>query len=197
MNFRSLYPNVNTDKNLVFIFIGRMVKDKGIVELVEAFTELNSETESIKLLLVGPYEPNLDPLPDSIVNTIETHKDIHHFGYQQDVRPYISASDVLVFPSYREGFPNVPMQCAAFSKALILSDINGCNEIVTDEETGLLVPVKDANAVYLAMKRLMQDKNLRISFGEKALNHIKDNFAQEEVWNAIKQEYLLQLSRLS
>ncbi len=166
---------------LVFIFIGRMVRDKGIVEAVNAFVKLNEDQKDTVLILVGPLEPELDPLPQSTITTINTHTAIHLVGFQSDVRPFIAVSDILVFPSYREGFPNVPLQCGAFKKALILSNINGCNEIIKHNQSGLLVEPKSESEVFDAMRFLADSAEKRSKFGDKVYTFIRENFKQEEV----------------
>ncbi|NNJ54967.1 MAG: glycosyltransferase [Bacteroidia bacterium] len=173
----------------VFIFIGRIVKDKGIVELVNSFQKVNQDYPKVKLLLVGFYEEDLDPLPVATQEIIKFNTNILDVGYQHDVRPYIALSDVLVFPSYREGFPNVPLQVGAMQKALILSDINGCNEIVTHGENGLLVKPKNEDELSDAMVKLIEDKDLRDKLALNALNSIQTNFEQSVIWKAILEEY--------
>ena len=116
--------------DFVFIFVGRLVGDKGINELVRAFKEIN--LPQTKLLLVGPLETDLDALLPETLKEIENNKSIISAGYQDDVRPYFAISDALVFPSYREGFPNVVLQAGAMQLPAIVSDINGCNEIIID-----------------------------------------------------------------
>jgi glycosyltransferase involved in cell wall biosynthesis len=101
------------ENDFVFVFIGRMVRDKGIEELTEAFSRLQKKHSHVKLLLVGPYEPELDPISDAARKMIDTNPAIIHVDFQQDVRPYLVISDALAFPSYREGFPNVPMQAGS------------------------------------------------------------------------------------
>ena len=186
----------NLKDKLVYIFVGRMVRDKGVVETVNAFVKINKGKPETALVLVGPFEPELDPIPSDILKEIDSHACIHAVGYQEDVRPYITVSDILVFPSYREGFPNVPLQCGAFKKALILSDINGCDEIVQNNETGILVQPKDADALYLAMEKLAMDEGIRAEYGSAAYEFIQENFQQEEVWKAIDSEYNKQISLL-
>lgn len=188
-----LISQYNLKGKLVYLFIGRMVRDKGVVETVKAFVKLNKEHPKIALVLVGPFEPKLDPIPVDTLGLMESHPCIHTVGYQGDVRPYIAVSDILVFPSYREGFPNVPLQCGAFKKALILSDINGCNEIVEHEETGVLVQPKSEIELLDAMKLLAEDEKKRTVYGEKVFTFIQENFKQEEVWQAIENEYEEQL----
>jgi len=189
----SLKADLKAETSFVFLFIGRLVKDKGIVELVSSFERLYNERNDIKLILVGPLEQDLDPLPPKVLDNIMNHLGIVKLGFQEDVRPYIAISDVLVFPSYREGFPNVPLQCGAFKKAMILSDINGCNEIVANGVSGLLVPPKSTDEVYKAMKYMADNPEKRKTFGEAAYNHIRQNFEQQTVWSAIREEYNVQL----
>jgi glycosyltransferase involved in cell wall biosynthesis len=114
-------------------------------------------------------------------------------GYQNDVRPWMMASDVFVFPSYREGFPNVVMQAACLQVPCIVSDINGCNELIENKVSGLIVQPKDAKALYEAMKRLAEDSHMCKTFAEKARVYIAKNFDQQFVWEELKKEYLSKL----
>src|SRR5690606_28157874 len=114
--------------DFVFVFVGRLVKDKGINELVSAFSNLKGH--NAKLLLVGTFEEELDPLLPETLNDIESNNNILSVGWQSDVRPYLAIANALVFPSYREGFPNVVMQAGAMGLPSIVTDINGCNEII-------------------------------------------------------------------
>ena len=159
-----LRQQLDIDKNdFVFIFVGRLVGDKGINELVKAFKKLqaNNHERNSKLLLVGSLETDLDPLKRETLKEIENSSTIISVGYQNDVRPYFAVSNVLVFPSYREGFPNVVMQAGAMGLPSIVSDINGCNEIIKDEENGLIISVKNSEAIYKAMKRLLENSVLK------------------------------------
>jgi len=186
----------NLKGKFVYLFVGRMVRDKGVVETVNAFVKINIKYPKTALMLVGPLELELDPIPSDTLGMMESHPCIHTVGYQEDVRSYIAVSDILVFPSYREGFPNVPLQCGAFKKALILSDINGCNEIVEHEVTGVLVQPKSESELLAAMKLLAEDETKRAMYGEKVFDFIYENFQQKEVWKAIDLEYNKQISLL-
>ena len=134
-------------QDFVFIFIGRLVGDKGINELVAAFTNSEFRIQNSKLLLVGPLETDLDPLQAETLHAIKNNPNIIAVGYQNDVRPYFAISDVLVFPSYREGFPNVVMQAGAMGLPSIVTDINGCNEIIIHGVNGLIIPPKDSKVL--------------------------------------------------
>jgi glycosyltransferase involved in cell wall biosynthesis len=182
-----------TTEDTVFLFIGRLVKDKGVVELIKAFVELSEGDKKCKLILVGPLESELDPLPADISAIIEIHPRIVWVGFKIDVRPYIVIADVLTFPSYREGFPNVPLQCGSFKKAMILSDISGCNEIVTHQKSGLLVSPRSVGELVQAMRELSANPSLREEYGNNVYDFIHLNFQQEEVWKAIDLEYEKQI----
>ncbi len=177
--------NLNQD-SFIWIFIGRIVKDKGINELIEAFMQMDLNHT---LLLVGPFEDDQDPVSEETKKLIETTLNIHAFDFQKDVRPFIKLSDALVFPSYREGFPNVPMQAAAMGLPQIATDINGCNEIVIPGVNGLLIPVKDVAALKTSMKLLSEDKDLRQTMTLKSRKTILDRYSRQEIWRLIGEEY--------
>ena len=177
--------------DLVFTFVGRVVRDKGIVELVEAFKAVSDQAYPLRtfLMLVGPFEQELDPLPEDVVRFINEDKRVILAGFQNDVRPWIMASDVFVFPSYREGFPNVVMQACLLAVPCIVSDINGCNEIVTHNSTGLVVPPKDITALIQAMESMADDASLRKTFSAAARGFVVANFDREFVWEELRKEY--------
>lgn len=176
-------------QDFVWVFVGRMVKDKGINELVEAFVRFEQQYPHQRLLLVGPYEQALDPLLPQTMADITAHKRIHSVGFQKDVRPYLAMAHALVFPSYREGFPNVPMQAACMGLPLILSDINGCNELIINNKSGLLIPPKDSPAIFEAMQRIYSSAALRLSLAQAGQQLVRDKYSQTVVWSQIKAEY--------
>ena len=181
------------DNEFVFVFIGRLVRDKGIEELVEAFNRLKLQFSNVRLLLVGPFEPKLDPISEKTAQLIGTDERITLVGFQQDVRPYYMISHALAFPSYREGFPNVPMQAGCFDLPCVVTDINGCNEIIEEEENGLIIPAKDVDRLESAMKRLMQDENLYLHMKKQARRMIVERYEQQLLWNIILKEYQEQI----
>lgn len=213
--------------DFVFIFVGRLVKDKGINELVAAFKKLCAEnfhplgqgkanftdvnapsssqdsgssensylSEQVKdiltpkLLLVGPTEHELDPLLPETLSEIETNPHIITTGFQQDVRPYFAVSNALAFPSYREGFPNVVMQAGAMELPCIVTDINGCNEIIENEVNGLIIPTKNAESLQQAMTRLLREDDLYANLQKEARISIESRYSQEKIWHALLEEY--------
>ena len=175
--------------DFVFLFVGRIVGDKGINELVAAFEKLTSENKNIKLLLVGPFEEELDPLQEKTTLIIKHNEQIISVGYQKDVRPYFAIANVLVFPSYREGFPNVVMQAGAMELPSIVTNINGCNEIIANGENGIIIPVKNTSALKKEMQRLFEDTSLFLKLKYNSRPYIIDRYLQELVWRAILDEY--------
>ena len=141
------------EDDFVFVFVGRLDRDKGIDELVEAFRMLENERDNVHLLLVGEEEPDGKAILDETRDYLRHSGHIHlSDGWQEDVRPWYAASDALVLPSRREGFPNVVIEAGAMELASIVTNINGCREIITNQKNGIIVPAKDAEALYYAMK---------------------------------------------
>lgn len=190
----TLREKLNIQPNdFVFVFVGRIVSDKGINELIKAFSQLqaagNNEPVGIKLLLVGGLENDLDPLNPETLAEINQNKDIISVGFQQDVRSFFAIADALVFPSYREGFPNVVMQAGAMGLPSIVSDINGCNEIIIEGENGLIIPSKNVEKLKEKMLTLAKDKNLYTKLKGNSRRMIENRYEQSVVWNALLEEY--------
>lgn len=174
---------------LTFVFIGRLVRDKGIHELVEAFVRLNKENPHTRLVLVGRTEAELDPLNEETQHIIDTHDAIEAVGSQKDVRPWLAASDVLAFPSYREGFPNVVIEAGAMGLPSIVTNINGCNEIIIPGENGVIIPPRDADALYEAMKDLCEDDEKRGYLTKNARESVASRFDCQIVRRALYDFY--------
>jgi|SRR5690554_6137632 len=193
----SLRKELNIPQDsFVFVFVGRLVGDKGINELVSAFQNLSRSpltTHHSSLLLVGSLESELDPLNNDTLEAIQTDPNIVSVGFQQDVRPYFTIADALAFPSYREGFPNVVLQAGAMGLPSIVSNINGCNEIITHKVNGLIIPSKDTKALSDAMRLMMDDENLYKQLKSKARDQIASRYERQRVWDALLEEYESQL----
>lgn len=188
----ALRNQLNIQSNdFIFIFIGRLVGDKGINELIEAFKQISDEhpQKKIRLLLVGPLEEDLDPLKNESVKEIQCNPKIISVGFQKDVRPYIAISDALVFPSYREGFPNVVMQAGAMGLPSIVSDINGSNEIIVEGINGTIIPVIDKDAIYKAMLDFFNNNVYLSTLKKNSRRMIEERYEQSLVWNALFNEY--------
>jgi glycosyltransferase involved in cell wall biosynthesis len=175
--------------DFVFIFVGRIVADKGINELIAAFSAIQKQRSDIKLVLVGPFEQELDPLNKKTIHQISANKSIISIGYQLDVRPYFAIASGLVFPSYREGFPNVVMQAGAMGLPSIVSNINGCNEIIVNKVNGYIIPVKNQKAIQESMLSCIENKEQFSQMQENARSMIVPRFDQKIMWESILQEY--------
>ena len=187
MSFREKW-NISKD-DFVFLFIGRLVGDKGVNELVAAFEQLANKIPNAKLLMVGPQEPTLDPLKQVTIASIEKNPKIVSTAYQQDVRPFLKMAQVFVFPSYREGFPNVVLQAGAMGIPCIVSDINGCNEIIENEVNGLIVPPKSIQPLSEKMYSLYKDPKKRATFIDRTKERIATNFERTHYWKLLLEEY--------
>lgn len=186
-----MFDNVyeGNQKNFKFLFLGRIVKDKGINELIEAFDSLIKIKKDIKLTIVGKYETELDPIDEKNVRLIERNKYVNHIPWIEDVRLNIMQSDVLVLPSYREGFPNVVLQALAMGKPVICSDINGCNELITHNFNGLLCKPKSS-------LDLMKKMQYYVDYPEEYTRHASncrvsvEDFSRSKVLKWINNYYL-------
>lgn len=175
--------------DFVYIFLGRLVKDKGIEELVQAFDFISNKNNDVKLLLVGYYERELNPVSKEIEKTIQENKNIIEVGVRRDVRSFYAVSDVLTFPSYREGFPNVVLEAGAMGLPSIVSDINGCNEIISDGKNGLIIPPKDTSALIDKMLLLYENKDLLRKLAQTSRQEITSRFDRKFLWQELLKEY--------
>lgn len=180
---------IRKEGSFTFCFVGRIVGDKGINELVEAFLKLVGEFPACRLILVGDFEEKLDPVMPVVRQIIFENEQIVFAGWQDDIRPYLAASDVFVFPSYREGFPNVVLQAGAMGLPCIVTDINGSNEIVHDRVNGLIIPPRDKDALWKAMKIMVTDETIRRKMGDRARNIIINRYDRHLIWDEIQRVY--------
>jgi glycosyltransferase involved in cell wall biosynthesis len=175
------------ENDTVFLFVGRIVKDKGIYELIKAFTSLDND--HMHLMLAGNFEDKLDPISPQIRQLINENKRIHLLGFVKDVRDVLKASDIFILPSYREGFPNVVLQACAMLVPCIVTDINGSNEIIIDNYNGLVVPPKDVQKLKSAMLLLANDKSKRNEFSLLSRIIVESKYEQKLLWDAILKVY--------
>ena len=173
-----------------FIFIGRIVRDKGIHELTECIRKLNCN-----LILVGSFEDG-DPVDEDDKKFLLTSEKVKFVGWQTDVRPYLEQADALVFPSYREGFPNVPMQAGAMGLPCIVTNINGCNEIIKDGLNGKIIaaPLKEGTkmmeqSLLNTMQWFINHREEVKRMGNNARPMIQERYEQRYVWTALKEYY--------
>lgn len=176
-------------RGFTFVFVGRLVGDKGINELVTAFSRLNKEHPETRLVLVGPEEEKIDPIKPETSVEIKRNTSIEAAGSQSDVRPFYASADALVFPSYREGFPNVVIEAGAMGLPSIVTDINGSREIIIEGENGTIIPSKDAEALYQAMKRFVENPEDVKRMADKARSLVASRYEQSYVRQCLKDFY--------
>lgn len=163
-----------------FLFVGRIVGDKGINELIKAFTKLHENYTNVRLFLVGNYEVNLDPLEPTVFQLINSNSAIEVVGTKlgDNLLAYYAASDCFVFPSYREGFPNVVLEAGAMGLPSIVTDINGSREIIQQNKNGVIIPPKNPKILYEAMEEMLQNKKKTYKMASNARLMIKTRFEQ-------------------
>ncbi|MBC7802871.1 MAG: glycosyltransferase family 4 protein [Candidatus Parcubacteria bacterium] len=169
----------------VITFIGRVTRDKGIVELIQAFGQLRDAA----LVLVGPLEPERDPLPAQTLAEIHRNPAIHAVGYQSRPERYLACADVLCLPSYREGFGIVVIEAAALGVPCVGTDIVGLRDAVVDGKTGLLVPPRDAAALATGLATMLGDDALRLALGTAARARVRRDFDAVVVHAHLLREY--------
>ena len=188
-----------SNNDFIYIFIGRLVNDKGLGELADAIRKLENENLEIKLLLIGEIDGEDDALAKDKFNYLMQSKNVKYIGVQSDIRPYLMASDVLVFPSYREGFPNVPLEAGALGLPAIVTNINGSNEIIEDGVNGKIIQAPLDNKgtrvnditieLYTMMKWFYYHPEEVKRMGENARPIICERYEQHNVWKALLEYY--------
>lgn len=175
--------------SFTFSFVGRLVRDKGINELTYAFNKLTQSFPHIRLILIGWYEEKLDPLTTETIDIIQRNSQIISVGRQQDIRPFLAASDAFVFPSYREGFPNSVLEAGALGLPAIVTDINGCNEIIVPGKNGDIIPPRDEHALYEKMKEWILNPDKVALMAGNSRKFIEERFEQKMIWNELLKVY--------
>lgn len=173
----------------VIAFIGRVTRDKGIVELITAFDRVLRQCPDCYLVVVGPLEPERDALPVEILKTIRDHPRIRLTGYQPAPEKYLAAADLLCLPSYREGFGNVVVEAAAIGIPTVGTSIVGLKDSVVDGETGILVPPQNEAALADALICLLTDAGKKEKMGRAAEIRTIDLFSASRINSLVVQEY--------
>lgn len=170
-------------------YVGRLVKDKGIIELTESFELLYQLYPKVKLLLVGMFEER-DALPLHIVQKIQEHPNIILTDYvdNRDIHNYYALMDVFVLPSYREGFPTSVLEASSMSLPIITTQVTGCIDSIIDNWTGVFVG-NNVESLFSALRRLYENSDLAKKLGENGRLFVEENFAQEKIWLEIEKLY--------
>lgn len=188
---KDLAEKLRDDSVITFLFVGRIVRDKGVNELCAAFTWLNKTIPQSRLWLVGEYEDSLDPISDEARRVVSEYPAIHAVGVKRgdELLAYYAAADCFVLPSYREGFPNTVLEAGAMDLPSIVTDINGSREIIIEGENGIIVRPRDANALYEAMQRMAHNKDRREQMAGNARKMVGDRFEQSFVRKCLYEFY--------
>lgn len=177
-------------------YVGRLVREKGLLELMEAFKQLVESAPEARLLVVGPYDA---AKPDSITPDAASEYGIAEkvifTGMRTDTVDLYGLMDIFVLPSYREGMPRSVMEAQAMGLPVITTDARGCHESILDGETGLIVPVRDANALAEALLKLAHDDKLRHRMGQAGRRFAARRYDQQNMFQAIEHEYYMLLGQ--
>ena len=186
----TLAQKIRKDDVFTFIFVGRIVRDKGINELCQAIDLLAGITP-VRLLLIGLYEDDLDPISQPSKDIIENNPSIEYLGskFGEELLAYYASADCFVFPSYREGFPNTVLEAGAMGLPSIVTDINGSREIIVQGENGVIIPPRDSDALYKAMLDMIRNKPARERMAANARKMIASRFEQGFVRKCLMDYY--------
>ncbi|MBW3624653.1 MAG: glycosyltransferase, partial [Armatimonadetes bacterium] len=180
------------DDAVVIGYLGRIVRDKGLIELIEAWNALREEFPRLHLLVMGDFEPQ-DPVPVEVERIMREDPRIHLTGFTHDTSSHYAAMDIMTLPSYREGFPNTPLEGASMGLPVVSTRVPGCIDAVEDGVTGLLVPPQDSGALRDAFRAYLTDPDLRMRHGRAGRDRVMREFRHELIREALYKEYLLLL----
>jgi len=174
---------------MVFGFVGRLVPDKGIRELIVAWQNILKEFQNVHLVIAGDDEAH-DPLENHIRTELTSNPTIHHVGFVKNTKQIYQAIDVLVLPTYREGLPTVLLEAAAMAKPVIASAVTGCVDVVLDGKTGLLTKKGDANDLIEKIRYYIKEPEERIQHGMAGRKHVEQHYDRDQVQEVLIMEYL-------
>lgn len=183
--------SIQDSKFFTYLYVGRIVRDKGINDLVHAFRRLNEIHHNTRLFLVGMYEDSLDPISEETRNEIRLNNAIVSVGYKtgDELLSYFAASDCFVFPSYREGFPNTVLEAGAMGLPSIVTDINGSREIIIEGENGIIIPPRDSESLFCAMQEMIINPTKREYMAQNSRKLIENRFEQGFVKKCLFEYY--------
>ncbi|WP_151900687.1 glycosyltransferase family 4 protein [Sulfurimonas hydrogeniphila] len=171
--------------DFIITFVGRIVKDKGIDELLSVFDLLSDKYPKIKLLLIGDYKNESDPISKQSHQIIKENNSVKYIEFQDDIRKYLCITNLFVLPSYREGLPNVLIEAGSFNIPLLATDINGCNEVIEHNINGMLVKKKDEVALFHAMEKFIIDEKFYNFVRCNVRDSIVKKYDQKYFWNEL------------
>ena len=179
---------VNTDKfsfeelpngPIAFLMIARIIRDKGVMEYLEACKILKQKYPDIKCMLVGPFDTNPSAISKEMLKPYNTYVD--YYGEQKDVKPFIQQCTVYVLPSYHEGIPKSVLEAMSIGRAIITTDAPGCRETVVNGNNGYLIPIKNTSALAERMENMLQHPEQQIAMGKKSRMYAEQNFDVKKI----------------
>lgn len=176
------------DDDFIILSVGRLVQDKGIEELVNAFLESKIYSMS-KLVLLGSFEQELDPISIDLMKTIRENPRIVQIDWSDHVAHYMALADVLVHPSHREGFPNVLLEAGAMELPVICSDIIGNSDVITQQKTGLIFPVKDKSVLKEALEFAFVKRDKMAQLARDLKKEVQENYDRKSIHQALLANY--------
>lgn len=186
--------NIDSDSQII-LFVGRVTEDKGIIELLTAFSLIKSEGSLAHLIMVGPLEIDINGLKDRILSKLVSQPDVHMIGYSDIPELYMSTADFLCLPSYREGFGTVVIEAAAMGIPTVGTSINGLVDAIVPDVTGILVNVKDVDSLKSGLERLLFDRKLCKKMGLNARRRVQKSFDASVMNKLLVAEYIGHLRR--
>lgn len=176
-----LFKPMDLPEKTAFLFIGRLIRDKGIMEYLEACRRIKKKYPAVECLLVGPYDSNPSALKKEELDVYIKEGVVEYFGEQSDVKPYIARCSTFVLPSYHEGTPKTVLEAMAMGRAIITSDAPGCRETVVNGENGYLVEVKNIPGLVSKMEYLIVKPELNKKMGAAGLAMVQEKFDVKKV----------------
>lgn len=171
------------EHGFVFGFVGRLTADKGISELVDAFALVQHRYPDVWLLIAGAEE--LTGLPSPLRDKLKTLTNVRFTGWLEDAVPVYHAIDCLVLPTYREGFPNVPLEAAAAGRPVITTSATGAVDSIIPDQTGLLVEPRSASELGAAMAHLADHRDEAQAMGEAGRRFVAQHYTNKIIWRAL------------
>ncbi len=169
------------DGPVTFLMVARLLRDKGLYELVEAARRVRAVHPDVRIRLLGPLDPNPEGITASDVDAIVAQGDVDYLGATEDVRPYLAAATVVVLPSYREGTPRSLLEAMAMGRPILTTDVPGCRETIESGHNGLLVPARDAGALAEAMLAMVETPAMLAQMGTAGRALVEARFDVHDV----------------
>jgi glycosyltransferase involved in cell wall biosynthesis len=172
-----------TNKNITFLLIARLLKDKGIIEYIKAAKKIKSKIKNINFNLIGPKDASNNRVDFDYIKKNHNAKIINYLGFQKNVKPFIADSHVYVLPSYHEGLPRSVLEAMAMGRPIITTRVSGCKETVINNKNGFLIPCKNINILIEKMMWFITNKKKILIMGQKSRNLVEEKFSSKKIDN--------------